>query len=281
MQLQKSAAQAAGYEWLWRRVTPALLRLADAGVDQAAHLASTLELPHESPTLRVHRLHPGAGNAYLLETGQGMILVDAGLPHSEQVILARMAELGRDDLRLIFITHAHVDHYGSAAALRRATGAPIAIHRADAADMAAGHTRLGSIRDWGWTQTTLPLLEPLLRVEPTEADLVLDEGDLPAQFGLDAQVVHTPGHTPGSCTLLVQGRYAFAGDLISSNGGAHIQRAYAQDWSQIAAGLEALRRIRPDYVFPGHGSTPVTGEMLAALAIDGPAAARSDSRAQP
>src|SRR5690606_28805609 len=143
------------------------------------------------PSLRVHRINLGVSNAYLLETGQGMILVDAGLPLSEEVILARLAEIGRDDLRLILITHAHVDHYGSAAALRRATGAPIAIHRADAEDMAAGRTRLGSIRDWAWTQRTLPLIESFVRVEPTKADLLLDEGELPAQYGLAARLVHT------------------------------------------------------------------------------------------
>ncbi len=256
-------------------MTPILLRLAETGARTPASELSTL-LPDSpmqvTPSLRVHRFDLGVSNAYLLETRQGMVLVDAGLPLSEEVILARLAELGRDDLRLILITHAHVDHYGGAAALRRATGAPIAVHRADADDMAAGRTRLGCVRDWTWTQKTLPLIEPLVCVEPTEPDLILDEGDLPEAFGLAAQVVHTPGHTPGSCTLLVQDRFAFVGDLISTNGRAHIQRSYAQNWGGVAAGLRTLRRLRPAYLFPGHGPRLVTREMLDGLMLDGPAA---------
>src|SRR5690606_31949711 len=96
-----------------------------------------------------------------------------------------------------------------------------------------------------------------------------------------ARLVHTPGHTPGSSTLLVEQRYAFVGDLISTNGRAHIQRAYAQNWSQVAAGLETLRRLRPAYLFPGHGPTLVTEEMLAALEVDGPAATATRSRLAP
>ncbi len=263
-------------------MTPLVMRLAGYGGTGAP--AGDRGLPGSAmlsvPGLQIHRLDLGVSNAYLLETERGLVLVDAGLPLSAEPILARMAQIGRADLRLIFITHAHVDHYGSAAALRRATGAPIAVHRADADDMAAGRTRLGVVRDWAWTQATLPLVEPLLRVEPAQADLVLDEGELPAGLGITAQVIHTPGHTPGSCTLLVEGGYAFVGDLISTNGRAHIQQAYAQNWGQIAASLEKLRRLQPRYLFPGHGPTPVTGDMLAEMKIDGPAAnARAPSSA--
>lgn len=264
-----------GRAWLWRSwrtMTPALTRWAVPSVHGPALALARRDGPVlATPTLRVHALMLGASNAYLLESAHGVVLVDAGLPLCEEIILARLARLGRRDLRLIVITHAHVDHYGSAAAVRRATGAAIAVHRADAADMAAGRTRLGSIRAWGWAQPTLPLVEPLLRVEPTGADLLLDEGALPDALGLDARIVHLPGHTPGSCALLIEEQYAFTGDLISTNGTAHVQRSYAQDWRQVAASVEKLRGCRPVQSFPGHGPTSLTGAMLAELALDGPA----------
>jgi glyoxylase-like metal-dependent hydrolase (beta-lactamase superfamily II) len=270
------AARAGRRAWLWRgwrRVTPAVTRWAlPAPRDPALALTPRRDPVIVTPSLRVHALALGVSNAYLLETAQGVILVDTGLPLSEEMILARLATLGRADLRLIFITHAHVDHYGSAAALRRQTGAAIAVHRADAEDMAAGRTRLGTIRAWGWTQPTLPRLEPLLRVEPAKADLVLEEGKLPGALRLDAQVVHLPGHTSGSCALLVEGQYAFIGDLISTVGPVHVQRSYAQDWPQVAASVEKLRGCRPVQLFPGHGHTCITAAMLDALTLDGPAA---------
>lgn len=264
--------------WLWRSwhtMTPAVARWAltpprapAPALTQAGPLLTT-------PTLRVYALPLGVSNAYLLETDQDVVLVDAGLPLCEEIILARLARLGRHDLRLIIITHAHVDHYGSAAALRRVTGAAIAVHRADAADMAAGRTRLGTIRAWGWTQYALPLLEPLLRVEPTAPDLLLDEGTLPCALGVDARIVHLPGHTPGSCALIIEGQYAFIGDLISTNRTVHVQSSYAQDWRQVAASVEKLRSYAPVQLFPGHGPVGISGAMLTALPINGPAAVSS------
>jgi glyoxylase-like metal-dependent hydrolase (beta-lactamase superfamily II) len=223
-------------------------------------------------TVRIHYVPAGATSAYLVETDGGLTLVDTGLSYAAQTIQSRLAALGRDDLCLIYITHAHIDHYGAAAELRRATGALIAIHAGDAEALAAGDTRLGNVRDWGWSEMPLPLVEELIRVEPTEPDIIVEDGQHLTHCGLDATVVHTPGHTAGSSTLLVEGKYAFAGDLLSTTGGLHAQSSYAQDWSQIAPSVEKLRSLEPELVFPGHGQTAATGAMLNEMEISGPAA---------
>ena len=106
--------------------------------------------------LQVHDISMGMVQAYLIQSEAGLVLVDAGMPRYERRVMRRMQALGRDDLRLIFITHAHLDHYGSAAALRRLTGAPVAIHRADADAMSRGETPIRSARSRG--KLLLPLL---------------------------------------------------------------------------------------------------------------------------
>ena len=165
-------------------------------------------------SIRVHSMTLGMARAYLVENQRGLLLVDAGSPGQGGRVQHLMGELGRDDLRLIFITHAHLDHYGSAAALRRATGAPVAIHRQDARAMHSGETPLGAVRGRGVIiKRLLPVLMPLFGLEPTPADLILEDNQDLREFGFPATVIHTPGHTPGSCCLLLEGRYAFAGDL--------------------------------------------------------------------
>jgi hydroxyacylglutathione hydrolase len=217
---------------------------------------------------QVHSLSMGLAQAYLIESEAGLVLVDAGSPHCEHHVLRRMQALGREDLRLIFITHAHLDHYGSAAGLRRLTGAPIAVHRADAEAMARGDTPLGTVRSLGrLVQRLLPLLESVLRPEPTAADLLLDDGEELGDYGLDATVLHTPGHTPGSSCLLVEGRLAFVGDLLSATGRPHVQRLFADDWSLIPVSLARLQALRPERVFTGHGRHPVSGEALQRLTV--------------
>ena len=201
--------------------------------------------------------------AYLIANPLGLLLIDSGAPGSENAILKVVHQLGRYDLRLIFITHAHFDHYGSAAALRRLTGASIAIHTADAQAMANADTVLGTARRRGkLVRLIFPLLEKLLKPEPTPPDLLVWAGEKLPIPGIKSTVLHTPGPTPGHCCLIVDNRFAFAGDLLSSTGKAHIQPYYAQDWNQISSSLSRLKAIAPEMVYPAHGNHPILNPQL-------------------
>jgi hydroxyacylglutathione hydrolase len=218
-------------------------------------------------SLQIHSIPMRMACAYLIENDAGLVLVDTGLPRHEHRVLRRMRALRRDDLRLIFITHAHLDHYGSAAALRRLTGAPIGIHRADGDAMARGETPLGSAHGRGrLLQALLPLFKPVLCLEPTSPDLLLDDGNDLRAYGLDAVVLHTPGHTPGSSCLVVnvniKRQIAFVGDLLSTTGRPHVQRYFAHDWSLIPDSLARLQALRPEWAYTGHGQRPISGETL-------------------
>jgi len=211
----------------------------------------------------VRRVLAGIGWAYLIETPSGMILVDAGSRGWERRILSMLKESGRDDLRLIVITHAHLDHYGSADAVRRATGAPIAAHREDAAAMLKGETHLGSVRGWGrLVKWTMPVVERLLKPPSTDTDIFVDDGWRLDEFGLDAFVVHTPGHTPGSISVVVEGGIVFAGDLVSARGWPHAQWFYATDWPEIGPSIKKLKKLEPVRVFTGHSGSAIRGDAF-------------------
>jgi len=214
-------------------------------------------------SIHVHTIATGLSTAYLVENETGLVLVDAGCPHYSRRVMWRMRALGYDSLQLIFVTHAHLDHYGSAAALRRTTGAPIAIHRADGEAMAQGETPVGSVRGQGWLMwTLLRIFEPILRPESTPPDLLLDDEDDLRAYGLDAMVLHTPGHTPGSSCLIVERRIAFVGDLLSTSVWPRVQCSLADDWSLIPRSLARLQALDLEWVYAGHGRRPISGERL-------------------
>jgi hydroxyacylglutathione hydrolase len=219
-------------------------------------------------TTTVHTIRMGLSLAYLIQRQSGLFLVDAGTPRKERMVLRKMHALRRNDLKLIFITHAHLDHYGSAAALRRLTGAPIAIHHLDAPSMAMGKTLIGSTRSRGWiTRLFLPLFELFEHPEPTPADLLVEDGEDLRAFGLDATVIHTPGHTPGSSSLIVERKLAFVGDLLTTRGRPHVQQLYAHDWSNIPRSLRRLQALEPEWVYTGHGVRPLSGAELQKLSV--------------
>ncbi len=216
--------------------------------------------------LEVRSVWSGLGCPHLIAGERGVVMVDTGWPGHEQRILRAVQAWERGDLCLIYVTHAHFDHYGSAAALRRLTGAPIAIHSADAEAMARGKTHLGSVRRRGkigaWL---LPLAERWQPPEPTPPDVILADGESLEAFGLEGIAVHTPGHTPGSSCLLIEGRVAFAGDLISRTGIPHAQRLYADDWTAVDESVQRLQQLGPEWTYAGHGRRPVSRATLARL----------------
>ena len=216
--------------------------------------------------LRVHSLRLGLGRAYLLEHPGGLVLVDCGSPGHEHKVIHTLHRLGRADLRLIFITHAHLDHYGSAAALRRISGAQVAIHRDDSAAMAQAQTEVGRARSLGHLiRMALPLAELLLKPEPLQADLLLEDGDDLGIANLNARVLHVPGHTAGSACLIVQDRLAFAGDLVLTTGYPRVQKFLAQDWSLIPSSTRRLQAQHPEWVYPGHGKSALPGDEFQKL----------------
>ena len=84
---------------------------------------------------------------------------------------------------------------------------------------------------------------------------------------MPATVLHTPGHTLGSTSLLVENRFAFVGDLLTNSGRPRMQRFYAQDWSLFPKSLTRLQSAAPDWVHTGHGRKPVSREELLALTV--------------
>lgn len=213
--------------------------------------------------LYVQALSLGFAQAYLVELPAGLFLVDCGMPHQEQAILRSMRRIQRNDLKLIFITHAHVDHYGSAAALKRLTGAPVAVHRLDAAAMAAGKSPIRTHRPLlKWLTALLERVNPL---EPVQADIVLEDGEALRQVGIPGMILHTPGHTPGSACLVLEDRTAFLGDLISTNGKPHLQRYFIDDGEQLRQSYLRLRELGLKEAYVGHGQRSLSGEALIRL----------------
>jgi hydroxyacylglutathione hydrolase len=213
--------------------------------------------------MHIHPLACGLGYAFLIELPHGLYLIDSGSPGEQDQVLAKMEELGRTDLKLIWITHAHYDHYGSAAALRELTGARIGVHPADAGSMITGQSPLGTTRHYGlFSRLGQMIVSRIWPLPPTSPDFTLDDGDTLERFGLNASVLHTPGHTPGHTCLLLPDGPAFAGDLIGRVPTTRLQHLLATDWGQLPGSLARLQAAQPEWTYTGHSGNPIPGRVL-------------------
>jgi hydroxyacylglutathione hydrolase len=149
--------------------------------------------------------------------GDGVVLVDTSLPGSAPGILRRLARQGVKprDIKLILLTHAHQDHFGSQIELRQASGAPVAVHAQDAPALTQGAgcsmtplTRIGR-RMVAMLEKAPPDADPA-----READLLVDEGHSLEAYGVAGKVLHLPGHTPGHLGVWLDQGAALIGDML-------------------------------------------------------------------
>ncbi len=179
-------------------------------------------------------------------------------------ILRQVQRLGYTprDIRLIVLTHVHMDHAGSAAELRRRSGAPIAIHRADLPIALAGRHRIPIGRGLAGVSSRW-LVErsfKTLRFEAFQPDILIEEGQSLADFGLEGYVVHTPGHTSGSLTLALEDGVTLVGDALINL----FRVGYPMYWQDPEAARESGRKIqalKPTVLYSGHGR-PFSGGAL-------------------
>ncbi|MDY6893125.1 MAG: MBL fold metallo-hydrolase [Chloroflexota bacterium] len=195
--------------------------------------------------------------------GEEAILIDSGWPNSAKKILKIIDKTGIMP-SLILLTHGHVDHQGNAAEIREATGARIAVHQFDA-DLCRDGTN-GTVTPSYWFGR---LMKPILnrqRVPSFEPDIVLQGGEELSDLGfseVNGRIVHTPGHTPGSISLLLDSGELFVGDLVippfplgmlpfwSSKPGIPFIITSPESYKNS---IEKLLEFSPKMVYSGHGS---------------------------
>lgn len=196
---------------------------------------------------------------YLWRDGESVTLIDTGAPGSAADILSVAPSIDR-----IILTHGHVDHVGSAADLRTATGAVVYAGAGDAAAI-RGESALAPavFEDWEIpiferVSAGLPAVAP-----PVEVDHELHDGDV-LDFGGGAEILAVPGHTEGSVAVhLPQHRVLLTGDAIAGVT-AVILGTFNQDRTRAVASFHRMARLDVDTVCFGHGA-PITsgaGERL-------------------
>jgi glyoxylase-like metal-dependent hydrolase (beta-lactamase superfamily II) len=204
-------------------------------------------------------------NAFLIRGDTGCVVVDTGNPGKAEHILKRLAKHGiaPDDVRLILLTHGHTDHFGNAAALRKRTAASVAIHTLDADAVRRGIHQPGSLRP------TVPWIAPFIRISALrnlvvpdrapafEPDIVFEGEFRLDEYGITGRVIPTPGHTPGSVSVLLDSGEAIVGDMVIGNFLRLLRRPgfpiVAWDLERNRESVRRFLDLSPRIVYTGHG----------------------------
>jgi len=212
-----------------------------------------------TPVIRIIRL--GGVNCYLVAAVQGFVLIDSGTPEKRKALDAELEDAGcrPGTLRLIVLTHGDYDHAGNAAYLRHKYDTKIAMHPDDAGRVERA--------DWSWNLKPKPdkfgflfrvvALFIRLFIQPGEfdtfqPDVLLEDQQSLTAYGLQATVLHLPGHTKGSIGILTGDKALFCGDLMDSMGRPSLE-FFIDDMTAATASLAKLRSLETARIYPGHG----------------------------
>lgn len=129
---------------------------------------------------------------YLITTTQGNILINTGLAASAKQIKHNVEKLGFkfSDIKILLITHAHYDHVGALAEIKKMTGAQLMVDAADAPVLADGGLSDYELGKYGRT------------FAPVKADRLLHNNDTVSLGDMHLIMLHHPGHTKGACSYL-------------------------------------------------------------------------------
>jgi glyoxylase-like metal-dependent hydrolase (beta-lactamase superfamily II) len=219
-------------------------------------------------TDHVHFAETDLVNWTLVTDDHGVMLIDAGYPGDRDDVLDSLRQLGFgvDDLRAILLTHAHIDHFGTAIWFAKTHGTPVYCHAAEVGHAKREYLEQVSPADlakhlWqpryvGWTMAIMR--KGALTKEGIPGTQALT-ADIAAVLPGTPMAIPTPGHTGGHCSYVVDG-VLVAGDalvtghpLLTGSGPQLLPGLFNHDQDGCVRSLGALGLLDTDVLLPGHG----------------------------
>jgi glyoxylase-like metal-dependent hydrolase (beta-lactamase superfamily II) len=221
----------------------------------------------------IHPVPLWIDHCYLVR-GEGTILIDGGAPNRIEQFRRTLYSLSvaPEELQLLVLTHEHWDHIACARQIKEITGAQIAMHRHARAPLEGGYvanppgaTTWGRMLIWVIAQAT-----SRVHIPAAEVDVVLGDEGLPlAAYGIPGKVLHTPGHSSGCVSVLLETGEAFVGDLAMNMLPMRLTPGlpiFAEDMQQVRESWQRLLKEGAQTVYPAHGKPFSADVMRKALA---------------
>ena len=216
---------------------------------------------------KITQVLAGRSNVFLVSKSDKNILVDTSPASRWKKLDRRLTVMGLDHLDALILTHIHYDHAGNAARVQEKYKAAVIVHRSEGPFLARGEgivphgtNRLGRLLIDGIGKNFAPDLAYL----PCRPDILVEDVFPLADFGFNAFVMHTPGHSPGSQSVIVDDEIALVGDAMFGVFPWSVFPPFASDARQMVESWGKLLATNCRLFLPSHG----TADTLALLQKD-------------
>jgi hydroxyacylglutathione hydrolase len=220
---------------------------------------------------------------FLIRCAGGYLMIDTNMPGTYDRFLKKLGGMGIDpaDIRYLLLTHHHDDHVGFAAELLRDTGARVIVHESALPILRRGQAQNPFTKKGvapgrflnPWTRYTMAFLSALVQrgwgyppVEVGDRDFVIkgDDPNLLRKIGVDGIILHTPGHTSDSISVVLFNGSAFVGDTAMNFMrlfGTRYRPIYAEDYDGVFESWRKLMAHGARVIYTAHGE-PFSADEL-------------------
>ncbi len=195
-------------------------------------------------------------NVFILKNNVSTALIDTGPEFMWKTLLKKLNQIRVNQINLIILTHSHFDHAANANKIKEKYNAQVVIHNSEAAYLLAGTNILPA--------GTNPISKLLVRVfakqfisiakyKPCHPDILVDDFFDLSSYGFNAFLIHTPGHTEGSISIIIDNELAIVGDTMFGVFPWTIFPPFAIDTVQLVKSWEKLLNTKCRVFLPSHG----------------------------
>jgi glyoxylase-like metal-dependent hydrolase (beta-lactamase superfamily II) len=207
----------------------------------------------------------GANSYLYISDNSEISIIDAGMPGNASKILSQISDLdiSLEKIKYIILTHADIDHIGSVAELKNATGALVAIHEIEVPYLLGEKKKKQKGMIGGMIGLIFGILLKIMKTQNIVPDITLKEGD----FIGGLKVIFCPGHTEGSISLYNAETVLFSGDAIITDKHSNIKgfnNIATSDTLEAGKTINKIKHLKFEVLLPGHGS-PVLKNASAKL----------------
>jgi glyoxylase-like metal-dependent hydrolase (beta-lactamase superfamily II) len=212
----------------------------------------------------IFQIMSGRSNVFLLKDGNKTCLIDTSTNNDWEQLDKTLESLGIQKIDYLVLTHAHHDHAANARKIKEKYSAAVIIHQNDALHLINGDAVLPQGTNV-FTRTLVNLVgkrvESRFDFEPCSYDIQVGSIYDMKNLGFNAYLLHTPGHSTGSMSLIVDDDIAIVGDAMFGVFGKSVFPPYADNPKELIDSWEKLLATNCRLFLPGHG-TPKNDNQL-------------------
>jgi hydroxyacylglutathione hydrolase len=206
---------------------------------------------------RIIRVLAGRSNVFLLSNGKMNILIDTSAKFMYRRLDKGLRQLNVTVIDYLILTHTHFDHAANAFRIKEKYSAKVIVHESEASYLNNGENIVPQGTNLV-TRTLVNLLGKLIlsraKYQPCQYDILVDSV-LDLNFaGFNARIIHTPGHSPGSMSVVIDDEIAVVGDAMFGISKWSVFPPYANDIKQMIKSWGVLLETKCSVFLPAHGS---------------------------